>query len=452
MTVDHAETAVYQDVEAYRLLIEQVIAGMGLAGVTRLLADMLGLPVAVADDEFEILHAFAPRGRHLTAEESTLDILIRENITFDLDGEPQASTAPPVRRVLSNDGCEYVISPIVLPSGIVGYVWAGDPSGSLSPRADGVVSHAAAACTLEMVRQRAIIEGESRVRNSFLEDLLAGSITSVNATRRRARFLGYDLRHEQAVFVLDIDAFSEYIARYDKDEGDIQRLKDRFRRSVDACIPAIWERALVWEHSDSMVVLAGAGKETRDDIRNRVEALREAVERRLAGPSISAGIGGPTADLRKLKQSYREAEHAVRIGVATSGPSSTTTFDDLGAYRLLFLLREQPELRVFCEETLGALQAYDEDHESHLVETLACYLNLQGNLSETARTLHLHRNGLLYRLTRIESIAQCDLDNAAQRLALQLALLAKPLVEDNSSGSISRVGNEEGHGEGDPRT
>lgn len=451
MTVDRAEVTQHQDVEAYRLLIEQVIAGTGLAGVTRLLADMLGLPVAVADDEFEILHAFAPRGRHLSADEAALASPVRQGVSFDLDGEPRASTAPPVRRVRCQNGYEYVISPIVLPSGIVGYVWAGDPSGSLAPRADGVVSRAAAACTLEMVRQRAIVEGESRVRNSFLEDLLAGTITSVSATRRRARFLGYDLRHEQAVFVLDIDAFLEYITQYDKDEGDIQRLKDRFRRSVEACIPAIWERALVWEHSDSMVVLAGVGKETRVDLRNRVEALREAVERRLAGPSISAGIGSPTADLRRLKQSYREAEHAVRIGVATAGTSSTTTFENLGAYRLLFLLREQPELQTFCEETLGALQRYDEGHESHLVETLACFLNLQGNLSETARTLHLHRNGLLYRLSRIESIAECDLDNAAQRLALQLALLARPLVEDAPSGSAKRAGNEEEHGERDHR-
>ncbi len=452
MRVNQREDVRRQDGEVYRLLIEQVIAGTGLAGVTRLLADMLGLPVAVADDEFEVLHAFAPRGRHLSPVESFLDESARGNLEFDLSAEPRASTAPPTRRIWSQSGHEYVISPIVLPGGIVGYVWAGDPSGHLSPLADGVVSHAAAACTLEMVRQRAIVEGESRVRNSFLEDLLAGSITSVNATRRRARFLGYDLLHEQAVFVLDIDAFSEYIARDHKDESDIQRLKDRFRRSVDSCIPAIWGRALIWEHSDSMVVLVSVGKEDRNDIRNRVEALRAAVERRLAGPSISAGIGRPSADLRKLKQSYREAEHAVRIGVATAGTSSTTAFDDLGAYRLLFLLRGQSELQIFCEETLGALQRYDIDHESHLVDTLACFLDLQGNLSETARTLHLHRNGLLYRLSRIEMIASCDLGNPTQRLALQLALLARPLLNNVPGRPASLLDIEEDHGERDHRT
>jgi purine catabolism regulator len=275
-----------------------------------------------------------------------------------------------------------------------------------------------------------MVEGESRVRNSFLEDLLTGNVSSVTVTRRRARFLGYDLRGEQVVFTLDMDNFASYVARHGEDESGIQRIKERFRRSVDASIPAIWSRTLIWEHSDSMVVLAPAGKDYDPaTFRERVETLRANVERRLGGPSLSAGIGRAYADLTRLQHSFREAEHALRIGTAVSGPSSTSAFDDLGAYRLLFHLRDQPELQTFCDETIGALVRYDEEHDSHLLETLARFLDLQGNLSQTARALHLHRNGLLYRLSRIEKIAGCDLDNSAQRLALQLALLARPLLQ-----------------------
>ena len=417
------------DGDAYRLLIEQVIAGNGLSGVVRLLSDMLALPATVGDDSFEPLHAFAPRGRHLSPEEARLSSTALGRVSFDLASMPQASTAPPTVRTGDEEGIRYVVAPVVLPTGIVGYVWVCDPSGHLAHHVDEVVSHAAAACTVEMVRLRAIVEGESRDRSSFLEELLAEGVTSVNSTRRRARFLGYDLLGEQVVFTLDIDHFSSYIARDDVDEVGIQRLKERFRRAIDASVPAIWSQTLIWEHSDSMVVLAPAGKEYDPPIfRERVGTLREKVEQRLAGPSISAGIGRAYADLTKLWHSYQEAEHALRIGMAVSGPSSNSAFDDLGAYRLLFHLRDQPELQTFCEETIGDLERYDEQHDSHLVETLACFLDLQGNLSETARSLHLHRHGLLYRLSRIEKIAGCDLSNSAQRLALQLAVLARPLL------------------------
>lgn len=417
--------------DAYRLLMEQVIAGNGLPAVARLLSDMVGLPATVGDDEYEPLHGFAPRGRHLTPEESSLPPEARAALHFDIESMPQASTAPPTHRVRDSRGIEYAVAPIVLPTALVGYVWVADPSGHLGVSVERVVSEAAAACAMEMVRQRALVEGESRVRNSFLEDLLTGRVTSTTATRRRARFLGYDLRGDQVVFILDIDSFTTYIERHSMDESGIQQLKDRFRRSIDASIPGIWSRTLVWEHSDSMVVLAPAGKYDPRIFRRRVDTLRENVEKRLAGPSISAGVGRTYSDLSKLRNSYQEAEHALRIGTAISGYSSTAAFDELGAYRLLFHLRDQPELQSFCEETLGALERYDEEHSTHLLETLTCFLDLQGNISETARALHLHRNGLLYRLTRIQKIAGCDLESSTHRLALQLALLARPLLRRN---------------------
>ena len=51
--------------------MEQVIAGNGLPAVARLLSDLLGLPATVADEEFQPLHAFAPRGRHLLPHENS---------------------------------------------------------------------------------------------------------------------------------------------------------------------------------------------------------------------------------------------------------------------------------------------------------------------------------------------------------------------------------------------
>lgn len=424
MTAASLQPAAYEG-DMYRLLMEQVIAGNGLAGVVHSLSDLAGLPAAVADEELHPLHAFAPGGRVLPPAQSVMSGVSLEAVRFDVTREPQASTSPPARRV-TGEMTTYAVAPVVLSSGVIGYVWV---SGTLSPWCEEAVSHAAAACAVEMLRQRALVEGESRVRSSFLEDLLLGTITSTTATRRRAKFLGYELRGEQVVFILDMDDFMGYVTRRGEDEGGIQRIKERFRRAVDACIPAMWNKNLLWEHSDSIVILAPAGKGYNTGaFARRVELLRQQVEEKLGGPSISAGIGRPYADLTRLKGSYAEAEHALKIGAAVSGPAATATFGALGAYRLLYYLRDQPELHRFCDEVIGELVRYDDKHDSHLVDTLTTFLELQGNLSQAARALHLHRNGLLYRIGRIETIAGCDLNDSSQRLALQLALLARPLV------------------------
>ncbi|HZT95672.1 MAG TPA: helix-turn-helix domain-containing protein, partial [Chloroflexota bacterium] len=292
------------------------------------------------------------------------------------------------------------------------------------------VGQAAAACAVEYLRERAMLEGEQRVRNSFLEDLLSGRVSSLSATRRRAKFLGYDLRGPQTVFVLDLDRFREFVAGNASDEADIQRTKRRFRTAVESWIEGTWKtRAMIWEHSDALVVLTAPGSDSaRGDFINRVEGLRTHVQLRLGGPTVSAGIGLPVTNITRLPESFAQAEHAARIGWAIHGSGSTTDYAELGVYRLLFHLREQPELAGFCSQILGPLERYDREHSGQLVETVRMYLDLQGNVTRAADELHLHRNGLLYRLNRIQELAGISLDNPADRLSLQLALVAQPLL------------------------
>jgi purine catabolism regulator len=64
-----------------------------------------------------------------------------------------------------------------------------------------------------------------------------------------------------------------------------------------------------------------------------------------------------------------------------------------------------------------------------LLETVEVYLACNGNLSEAARRLHLHRNSLLYRLHHIRDLLGHDLDNPELRLALQLALKGRRVLE-----------------------
>ena len=83
----------------------------------------------------------------------------------------------------------------------------------------------------------------------------------------------------------------------------------------------------------------------------------------------------------------------------------------------------------FYEETLGPL--LDSDTRSNIdpIETLEGFFHYNGNLSETARAMHLHRNSLLYRLGRIEELLGHSLEDPELRLSIQLALKIRHLLE-----------------------
>ena len=67
--------------------------------------------------------------------------------------------------------------------------------------------------------------------------------------------------------------------------------------------------------------------------------------------------------------------------------------------------------------------------EDHLLETVEVYFACNGNISKAAQRLHLHRNSLLYRLHHIRDLLGHDLENPELRLALQLALKGRRVLE-----------------------
>ncbi len=108
------------------------------------------------------------------------------------------------------------------------------------------------------------------------------------------------------------------------------------------------------------------------------------------------------------------------MGRRLSGPQAATAFSDLGLYRFLFGMQAQPELRSFRDDILAPLQ--QADRGGVLVATLRAYLAANGSPTDAADHLHLHRNTVLYRLGRIETILSRDLRDADVRLTLHLAV------------------------------
>jgi len=115
-----------------------------------------------------------------------------------------------------------------------------------------------------------------------------------------------------------------------------------------------------------------------------------------------------------------------------------TAFDDLGLYQLLFGLRDLPGVAEFHRRMLGPLIEHDRRTGGELLRTLDAYLSVGCSPTAAAERLHLHRNGLLYRLQRIREIVPVDLDDPERRLALHLALRIGDVL-DPEGAEVARI-------------
>ncbi len=302
-----------------------------------------------------------------------------------------------------------------------------------------VLGQVAPILALEFARERERSEVETRYQAEAFMDVLQGNYQQADEMLARARLLGYDLAIPQVVVIFELaPAELEYAA--DSSSQWHRRIRDELLRVWPSCWILAEQRrvtALLPYHFNG--TNPEALRDSEQIIFKRLERVQARVQQNMGGngglPAYSAGIGHLARSLLDIPPSYREARQALEIGQKLSGEGNLHSFARLGIYRLLFHLYGQKELTDFYHETLGPLLDSDNRSNGALIETLEGFFRCNGNLSETARTMHLHRNSLLYRLGRIEELLGRSLEDPELRLSLQIALKVRHLFPENKKDS-----------------
>jgi purine catabolism regulator len=271
----------------------------------------------------------------------------------------------------------------------------------------------ASALALELAKEQAVLAAEERLRGDFVQAVLVGAATDDKTLVQRGRELGYDLRQPHVALLCGI---------VDGDDRTIARIAD----ALSAALNALGVAAPMMRRIDDVLCYIPAVSHGR-----RFHEVADLLRQRLVNnvPDVLVAIGREAPTLTAWSRSLREAEQALLIGRELVGNGRVLDFSDLGVYRLLLLLRESPELWEFYRSTLATLVEYDRDQHGELLKTLEAFFEHNGNLARTADALHIHRNTLLYRLTRIKEISGRDPDVAEDRLALWLALKAHRVLK-----------------------
>lgn len=282
-----------------------------------------------------------------------------------------------------------------------------------------VAEHGAAACALEMAKAKAISDTEKRLRGTFLDRLLLGDVSQQEAIRQGERF-EHDMTQVHVAIVLAW-------------QGDKTPSNRRLETLVNTVVAAQRASALVWQRERENEVLVFHATDSRDPIDTSMKlakAFSQEIQRQYPGQRVALGVGQPARDVPAWRNSYRDAVQALELA-ARLQTDTPLYIGDLGVYQLILSLADREKLLNFCERTLGPLIDYDQRQRADLIKTLEAFFACHGNLSQTAEMLIVHRNTLLYRMNRINEIAQIDLNRPETRLALHLALTIRRLIAMN---------------------
>ena len=182
-----------------------------------------------------------------------------------------------------------------------------------------------------------------------------------------------------------------------------------------------------------LVLLVNLGQAPAEDtraLRRMARAMIDALSP-AGGPSpIQIVAGSPVSTLSEVSKSLENAQTGVHMARTTGLRDSVIFMDDFAAYQLLSENVDRDVLARFCQNSIGPLLEFDRQGGTQLTETLDQYFRHNCSISEAAKAMYIHRNTYIYRLEKIKALLGTDLKKSRKLLELQLAFLARSILQE----------------------
>lgn len=377
-----------------------VLRGQGLEAIAETLARIVGNPVRVEDE----------MGKRVRAE--------------IVDGEKAAAAFVPVASLLATAGPEVrtsllegrqpvrlrgaenltqMVLPVVAGEEVLGFLNVLEQFRPLADLDVIAMEHAGTVLALELLKERASLETELRLKKDFVDQLLSGRFISEEAVTSQAEAFGLNLNRPWRVLLLEVDAPAE----------NLRRQQDE----VSAVLREEIAPALVASQEQRFIILAQvAGK----PIRPLMKRLEERLGQTLGETGWWLGVSPEGQAARECRECYREAQAVIQVLRALGKSKRVLLYEDLRVFGLLQIDGER--FARFSQKVLGPLLEHDAKYRSQFLETLRLYFEHNGNIQKAARSGFLNPGTLRYRLKRIREISGLDLNDPETALQVQLAL------------------------------
>lgn len=202
-------------------------------------------------------------------------------------------------------------------------------------------------------------------------------------------------------------------------------VRNRLRGIIDAMY--ISGRFVSKSYHNHMKLLLNT-REDRETVKRKLGTLCINNDSERMSYKVFAGIGRPVDNVFEVGKSFTEAERCVAILSSRHDLGYISFYDELGLYRILLgseVGRE--EIMSYRKMVIGELEKYDDTGDSELLKTIAAYFENSFNATKTAEALFIHRNSLMYRFEKIESITGKSMKNPYDVLEFVVCCMIKGL-------------------------
>lgn len=182
-----------------------------------------------------------------------------------------------------------------------------------------------------------------------------------------------------------------YLKAGANEEAEIAALKNSFKER---------EHWSFLKFDGGTLIIMSFGKESKERINMQLNQVISSIDYYLSDYRL--GISRFHRSLSNLNTCVREA--LLSYEVCEGRSDNKVYYNDLGVYRLLMLIKDEPELKRFHDEIVVPLESYDRQNGTNLLNTAISYVDNDGDVKKTAGHLYQHENTVRYRLNKVKEI------------------------------------------------
>ena len=145
---------------------------------------------------------------------------------------------------------------------------------------------------------------------------------------------------------------------------------------------------------------------------------------------LYAGFSNNFDTLVKLHDFYKQALRAIEIGSTCEPEKNLYIYKDYYMEHMKNLFMQKESAETYCHPKLRMLMDYDKKNNTQFAYSLYMYLLYERSSSAAAEAMKIHRNTLVYRINKIESIVNINYEDAMER---QYLLMSCELLKDEIS-------------------
>ncbi len=261
-----------------------------------------------------------------------------------------------------------------------------------------------------MIKRKSSLNASLFTAEYFISEILSGRVNDAQFISSQLSNIGWDIYDPYIVLYVQLDS------------GDISGYYEQ-------SLTRIINDAIVFPFEGGVVAVI-----RMKDM--NIKAVEQKTLVFLQESNLYAGLSEIFRDFLYINAFFIQAKDVVPLGMKTNLKQNLYHYRDYAIKHFVSAAVAMNYAGAFIHPAFQAIMAYDIENDTDFLKTLKVYLDSGTNQVLTAKLLHIHRNTLKYRLSRLKEIWNINLEDTNQRLRLILSFLLSEFMEKEKYASL----------------